>query len=91
MVIVGHSVGAVTVAAWVHDYAPPVRAMVLVTPALKVKLYVPFARTGLALLQAMRGDRKSYVQSYVKPTMLTHDAEQAKRYADDPLITRASR
>jgi alpha-beta hydrolase superfamily lysophospholipase/SAM-dependent methyltransferase len=89
MVILGHSVGAVTVAAWVHDYAPRVRAMVLVTPALKVKLYVPFARTGLALLQAMRGDRKSYVQSYVKPTMLTHDAEQAKRYAEDPLITRA--
>jgi alpha-beta hydrolase superfamily lysophospholipase/SAM-dependent methyltransferase len=89
IVIVGHSVGAVTVAAWVHDYAPPVRAMVLVTPALKVKLYVPFARKGLALLQAVRGDRKSYVQSYVKPTMLTHDAEQAKRYADDPLITRA--
>jgi alpha-beta hydrolase superfamily lysophospholipase/SAM-dependent methyltransferase len=89
MVILGHSVGAVTVAAWVHDYAPRVRAMVLVTPALKVKLYVPFARTGLALLQAIRGDRKSYVQSYVKPTMLTHDAEQAKRYAEDPLITRA--
>ena len=89
MVILGHSVGAVTVAAWVHDYAPRVRAMVLVTPALKVKLYVPFARTGLAFLQRMRGDRKSYVQSYVKPSMLTHDAGQAKRYADDPLITRA--
>ncbi len=89
MVILGHSVGAVTVAAWVHDFAPPVRAMVLVTPALKVKLYVPFARKGLALLQAIRGRRKSYVQSYVKPTMLTHDAEQAKRYAEDPLITRA--
>lgn len=88
MVIVGHSVGAVTVAAWVHDYAPPVRAMVLVTPALKVKLYVPFARTGLAALQALRGERKSYVQSYVKATMLTHDAEQAKRYAEDPLITK---
>jgi alpha-beta hydrolase superfamily lysophospholipase/SAM-dependent methyltransferase len=89
MVILGHSVGAVTVAAWVHDYAPPVRAMVLVTPALKVKLYVPFARTGLTLLQKMRGDRRSYVQSYVKPTMLTHDSEQARRYAEDPLITRA--
>ncbi|HET8773212.1 MAG TPA: bifunctional alpha/beta hydrolase/class I SAM-dependent methyltransferase [Thermoanaerobaculia bacterium] len=89
MVVLGHSVGAVTVAAWVHDYAPPIRAMVLVTPALKVKLYVPFARTGLALLQAVRGDRKSYVQSYVKPTMLTHDAAEARRYAEDPLITKA--
>ena len=89
MIVLGHSVGAVTVATWVHDYAPPIKAMVLVTPALKIRLYVPFARTGLKLLQAMRGDKKSYVQSYVKPTMLTHDAEQAKKYADDPLITRA--
>lgn len=89
MVVLGHSVGAVTVSAWVHDFAPPIRAMVLVTPALRVKLYVPFARTGLAMLQNMRGEKKSYVQSYVKPTMLTHDAEQAQRYADDPLITRA--
>lgn len=89
MVVLGHSVGAVTVSAWVHDFAPAIRAMVLVTPALRVKLYVPFARTGLAMLQKLRGDKKSYVQSYVKPTMLTHDAEQARRYADDPLITRA--
>jgi alpha-beta hydrolase superfamily lysophospholipase/SAM-dependent methyltransferase len=89
MVVVGHSVGAVNVATWVHDYAPPIRAMVLVTPALKVKLYVPFARTGLKLLQAMRGGKKSYVQSYVKAKMLTHDAEQARRYTDDPLITKA--
>jgi esterase/lipase/ubiquinone/menaquinone biosynthesis C-methylase UbiE len=89
MTVLGHSVGAVNVAAWVHDYAPPIRAMVLVTPAFKVKLYVPFARTGLKMLQAMRGDRKSYVQSYVKATMLTHDAAQAQRYANDPLITKA--
>jgi alpha-beta hydrolase superfamily lysophospholipase/SAM-dependent methyltransferase len=89
MIVLGHSMGAVTVATWVHDFAPAIRAMVLVTPALRVKLYVPFARTGLRLLQAMRGDRKSYVQSYVKPTMLTHDKEQAQRYADDPLITKA--
>ena len=89
MIVLGHSVGAVTVATWVHDFAPAIRAMVLVTPALKVKLYVPFARTGLRLMQALRGERKSYVQSYVKPTMLTHDKKEAQRYADDPLITKA--
>jgi len=89
IIVVGHSVGAVTVASWVHDYAPPIRAMVLVTPALKVKLYVPFAKTGLKMLQLLRGDRKTYVQSYVKSTMLTHDAAQAQRYANDPLITKA--
>src|SRR5688500_10554876 len=88
-VVLGPSVGAVPGASWVHDFAPPIRAMVLVTPALKVKLYVPFARTGLRLLQAIRGDRKSYVQSYVKATMLTHDAGQARLYAEDPLITKA--
>ena len=27
-IVLGHSVGAVAVAAWVHDYAPPIRAMV---------------------------------------------------------------
>src|SRR4051794_41031813 len=43
VIALGHSVGAVAVAAWVHDYAPPIRAMALVTPALRVKLYVPLA------------------------------------------------
>ena len=33
VVAVGHSIGAVTLAAWVHDYAPPIWAMVLVAPA----------------------------------------------------------
>src|SRR5262245_12668988 len=41
VVALGHSVGAVAVAAWVHDYAPPIRAMLLISPALRVKLYVP--------------------------------------------------
>ena len=43
MVILAHSVGAVTVAAWVHDFAPPIRGLILGAPAFRVKLYVPFA------------------------------------------------
>ena len=39
------------VAAWVHDYAPPIRAMVLATPAFRVKLYVPLAVPLLRLKQ----------------------------------------
>jgi hypothetical protein len=39
--VVAQSVGAVLVAAWVHDYAPRIRCMVLASPAFKVKLYVP--------------------------------------------------
>lgn len=86
IIVLGHSVGAVAVAAWVHDYAPPVRAMVLATPAFRVKLYVPFARPALRL--RLRFGGRSFIKSYVKPKMLTHDAEEAASYAADPLISR---
>ena len=88
-VVLAHSVGAVTVSAWVHDFAPRIRALVLATPALRVKLYIPFAIPGLRLLQKLKGGRKSFIKSYVKATMLTHDPEQARRYQEDPLIARA--
>jgi alpha-beta hydrolase superfamily lysophospholipase len=86
MVVLGHSVGAVAVCAWVHDYAPPIRALILATPAFRVKLYVPFAVPGLRILQKLKG--KAFIKSYVKTTMLTHDREQAERYQNDPLISR---
>ena len=87
MVVLGHSVGAVAVAAWVHDYAPPIRALILTTPALRVKLYIPFAIPGLRIWQAIKG--KAFIKSYVKATLLTHDREQAERYRNDPLISRS--
>jgi alpha-beta hydrolase superfamily lysophospholipase len=84
--VVAQSVGAVLAATWVHDYAPPIRALVLASPAYKVKLYVPFARPGLALMHKLRG--KFFVKSYVKARFLTHDAERIASYDADPLITR---
>ena len=72
-----------TVAAWVHDYAPRIRAMVLAAPALEIKLYVPLAIPGLRLLLKLRKDRKTFIKSYVKAKMLTHDLEQARRYDED--------
>ena len=86
MAVVAHSVGAVAVAAWVHDYAPPIRAMVLATPAFRVKLYVPLAIPGLRLLQKIKG--KAFIKSYVKSKMLTHDVAMAEDYASDQLISR---
>jgi alpha-beta hydrolase superfamily lysophospholipase/SAM-dependent methyltransferase len=86
MVVLAHSVGAVIAAAWVHDYAPPIRGLVLATPAFRVKLYVPFAVPLLRLRQKLFGP--GYVKSYVKATMLTHDREQVERYRGDPLIFR---
>lgn len=86
MVVLAQSVGAVLVATWAHDYAPRVRCLVLASPAFKVKLYVPFARPGLKLLKALRGN--FFVNSYVKPRLLTHDPERVMSYVADPLISR---
>ena len=86
MIVLAHSVGAVSVAAWVHDYAPPIRAMILATPAFRVRLYVPFAIPALRLKQRFLGP--GYVKSYVKAKMLTHDPVQAAFYDADPLIFR---
>jgi alpha-beta hydrolase superfamily lysophospholipase len=86
MICVAHSVGAVIVAAWVHDFAPRIRGLVLATPAFRVRLYVPFAVPLLRLRQQLLGP--GYVKSYVKARMLTHDPEQAQRYAADERIFR---
>jgi alpha-beta hydrolase superfamily lysophospholipase len=51
MIVLAHSLAAVTVSAWVHDYAPPILAQILATAAFEVKLYVPLAVPGLRVLQ----------------------------------------
>lgn len=85
-VVLAHSLGAVIATAWVHDYAPPVRGLILATPAFRVKLYVPFAVPLLRLRQRVLGP--GYVKSFIKASMLTRDPEQADLYNADPLIFR---
>ena len=84
--IVANSVGAVTAATWVHDYAPRIRAMVLAAPAFRIKLYLPFAIPLLRRLLRLKPG--ATISSYVKSRMLTHDEKQSRAYDDDPLITR---
>ena len=84
--VVAHSVGAVVAAAWVHDYAPPIRALVLATPAFRVKLYVPLAAPGLRLLERVRPE--SFIRSYVGGRLLTHDRAEAAAYDADPLVSK---
>jgi len=84
--VIAQSVGAVLAATWLHDYAPKVRCAVLASPAFKVKLYVPLARPGLALMQKLRGN--FVVKSYVKSKFLTHDPRRIESFDADPLITR---
>lgn len=86
MAVLAQSVGAVLISTWAHDYAPRVRCLVLASPAFKVKLYVPFARPGLALQQKLRGN--FFVNSYVKSKFLTHDPVRQASYDKDPLISR---
>ena len=87
MAVIAQSVGAVIASTWVHDYAPRIRSLVLASPAFKVKLYVPFARPGLALMRKFRGN--FFVTSYVKAKFLSHDPERVASYDSDPLITKA--
>lgn len=84
--VVAHSVGAVIAAAWVHDFAPPIRALVVATPAFRVKLYVPLAIPGLRLLQAVKPHAS--ISSYVGGRLLTHDRAEAQRYDADPGVSR---
>ncbi len=86
MVLIAQSVGAVLAATWVHDYAPPLRALVLASPAFSVKLYVPFARKGIWLWQKLKG--RFFVNSYVKAKFLTHDPARIASFETDKLITR---
>ncbi|MDG9923433.1 MULTISPECIES: bifunctional alpha/beta hydrolase/class I SAM-dependent methyltransferase [unclassified Pseudomonas] len=86
MAVLAQSVGAVVVSTWAHDYAPQIRCLVLASPAFKVKLYVPFARPGLKLLRAWRGN--FFVNSYVKARFLSHDPERIASFENDTLITR---
>lgn len=85
--MVAQSVGAVTVATWVHDYAPAIRAMVLASPAFRVKLYVPLALPGLRLMRKAFGN--FFVTSYVKAKFLTRDPQRIATYGSDRLLSRA--
>ncbi|HEY2802271.1 MAG TPA: bifunctional alpha/beta hydrolase/class I SAM-dependent methyltransferase [Chthoniobacterales bacterium] len=86
MILLAHSLAAVTVGAWVHDYGPAIRGLILATAAFKVKLYVPLAIPALRLQQKIFGG--GYVKSYVRAKMLTHDPVEAARYEADSLIFR---
>lgn len=85
MVVVAHSLGGLIASTWVHDYAPRIKALVLATPAFRIKLYLPFA---IPLLRwAQKINRLTVVPSYVKAKVLTHDPEQIKKYHQDLKIT----
>jgi alpha-beta hydrolase superfamily lysophospholipase/SAM-dependent methyltransferase len=86
VVVVAHSVGAVVATAWVHDYAPPIRGLVLLAPAFAVKLYVPGAIPFLRAKQKLIGG--GHVTSYVRSCCLTHDRDEQRAHDADGAIFR---
>lgn len=85
MMICASSLGAVIATAWVHDYAPKIRGLILGTPAFAIRLYVPFALPALKVAQ--KAGLMNRVSSYVKAKVLTHDKAAQKAYNDDELIS----
>ncbi len=84
--VVASSLGAVVATAWVHDYAPPVRALVVAAAAFAVKLYVPLAIPALRVKERLRPG--GHVTSFVRSSMLTADPGERAAYDADPLIFR---
>lgn len=85
MAVIANSVGGVIASTWVHDYAPPIKALVLAAPAFRIKLYIPFAIPMLRC--AFKLGFMKYVTSYVKAKVLTHDQAEQQSFNDDPEIT----
>lgn len=85
--VIGHSVGAAIVTAWIHDYAPRIRGAVLATPAFRIRLYLPLAVPALRLAQRL--GVMTTVPSYVKARVLTHDPVQQASHERDELISHA--
>jgi alpha-beta hydrolase superfamily lysophospholipase/SAM-dependent methyltransferase len=86
-VILAHSVASVVASTWVHDHAPAIAGLVLVTPAFRVRLYVPLALPALTLANRLLPDLT--ISSYVKGRLLSHDPEAAASYDHDELVSKA--
>ncbi|MDR0761700.1 MAG: bifunctional alpha/beta hydrolase/class I SAM-dependent methyltransferase [Campylobacteraceae bacterium] len=84
--VIAQSIGAVAAALWVHDYVPNIRALILGACAFDIRLFVPFALSGLNLLYNLKGNFK--VKSYVKASYLTHDEDRINSYNKDSEITK---
>ncbi len=85
LAVIGNSIGALIATAWVHDYAPKIRALIIAAPAFRIKLYLPFA---IPLLRfARKLGLMSRVTSYVKAKVLTHDRTEQQTFNQDPLIS----
>lgn len=85
--LIAQSTGAVPVSTWAHDYAPALRGLTLASPAFRRRRDGAWRRTGLALMQGLRG--ASSVANDVPPQRLTHDPQRIASHESDPLVSQA--
>lgn len=86
IIVVANSVGSVMAVSWILRYGANVKGCILGAPAFSIRLYVPFALSGLRLMRRLSDHR--FVTSYVRSGLLTRDTKEAKAYDDDILITK---
>ncbi|WP_373740943.1 bifunctional alpha/beta hydrolase/class I SAM-dependent methyltransferase [Neisseria sp.] len=84
--IAAQGTGAVWAAAWLHDYAPPVRCAVLLAPAFRLKADFLPVRTALKAVQRFKGN--FFITADLDPERLTHSREGQTAYRQDPLVAR---
>lgn len=82
-ILLGHSMGGLIAARFATARVRPIRALILSSPALALKLsnsMLTLHRVLLALVPRMR------VPNPIDAHMLSHDAEVARAYRTDPLV-----
>ncbi len=82
--VVGHGLSSVVVCTWIHDLAPPIRGLILVTPGFRVKLRLPFAFETLRFALHFFDDIS--LPTLMSGRMLTRDPGEATLYEHDPLV-----
>lgn len=86
MVLVAHSFSCPALIDYLQNHNDKINSVVLVSPAFKINLFLPFAHQGLKLLRKLKP--RARVRSYVGGSMLSTCRKEAKIYDCDKSITR---
>lgn len=87
MTFVAHSFSAVLLTEWIREYQPDLEGLILLAPAFRINLFVPFAYEVLSALNSVFPNLK--VTSFVRGALLTRNSNEAKAYDRDKLVTKA--
>ncbi|MFP4222779.1 MAG: alpha/beta fold hydrolase [Phycisphaeraceae bacterium] len=86
--VLGVGAGATLAATWVHDFAPPLRAMVLLSPAFGYAGSSGLALARLGLRRSQKNGEPITVPTGTSADKLTRDPVEVRRYQQDKLIKR---